>query len=295
MQNSTIANGSPVTDAVVVMDDASLPKVLTTHAAPDVMDRLRSLENERRAAFHQMHRMVADIGVLRSGQDRWAREVEMVQSDAMYRLALLAEYRSGGSSAKVLRVGVMSALIAHALDCDEHYCEHLQAAAPLHDVGEIALPDSLFKAGELNDMERDLMRSHCRSGYSLLAESLSPEIQMAAEIALTHHERFNGSGYPHYLAGNDIPLASRIVGVVDSFEALTSRRPYRQAYAPAVAVDMILGCSGTLFDPRVIEAFRQINEALLTVRWVLDENNMRPEGMKWLGRPPEPSFWKRFL
>lgn len=295
MQNSTIANGSPLTDTVVVMDDASLPKVPATPAAPDVMDRLRSLENERRAAFHQMHRMVADIGVLRSGQDRWAREVELVQSDAMYRLALLAEYRSGGSSGTVLRMGVMSALVADALGCDEHYCERLQAAAPLHDVGEIALPDSLFGKLELNEMERELMRSHCRTGHALLAESRSPEIQMAAEIALTHHERFNGSGYPSRLVGDDIPLASRIVSVVDSFEALTSRRPYRPAHAPGGAAEMIMAGSGALYDPRIIEVFRQVSEALLAVRWVLDEKNLHPEGMQWLGRAPEPGFWKRFL
>lgn len=295
MPDATITDELSMAHPVVIMDDASVPTVSAIPVAPGVMDRLRSLETERQAAYQQMHRMVADIGTLKSGHERWVRELEMVQSDAMYRLALLAEYRSGGSSAKVLRVGVMSALIAHALDCDSQYCEHLQVAAPLHDVGEIALPDSLFSAPELSGMERELMRSHCRSGYSLLAESLSSEIRMAAEIALTHHERFNGTGYPEHLAGNDVPLAGRIVGVVDSFDALTSRRPYRPAFAPAVAAEMIMASSGTLFDPRVIEAFRQIKEALLTVRWVLDENNLRPEGMQWLGRPPEPSFWKRFL
>lgn len=295
MSDATTKNGALMADAVVIMDDASIPLAPPSLEAPGVMERLRTLESERRAAYHQMHRMVADIGALKSGHERWARELEMVQSDALYRLALLAEYRSGGSSAKVLRVGVMSALIAHAMDCDEHFCECLQVAAPLHDVGEIALPDSIFNRPELSEMERAMMQNHCRVGHSLLAESLSPEIQMAAEIALTHHERFNGNGYPNHLAGEEIPLASRIVGVVDSFDALTAKRPYRQAYTPAIASQMILAGNGTLFDPRVIEAFRQINEALLTVRWVLDESNLRPEGMKWLGKAPEPGFWKRFL
>lgn len=295
MQDSKNRHDDQEADDVVFIDQASIEAVPPLPSAPGVMERLSLLENERRAAYSQMHRMVADIGTLKSGRDRWIREREMLQSDAMYRLALLAEYRSGGNSAKVLRIGVMSALIASALDCDEDYCDRLQAAAPLHDVGEIGLPDSLFGALEFSEMERALMRSHCRLGNALLAESLSPEIRMAAEIALTHHERFDGSGYPEHLAGKDIPLASRIVGVVDSFDALTSNRPYRRASTPAAAVDLIKVGSGTLFDPAVIEAFRQVSEALLIVRWVLDEKNMRPEGMKWLGKPPEPGFWKRFM
>lgn len=286
-------HGVPETE--VVLDEETVASLPPLPAAPGLMERMRTLEVERRAAYGQMHRMVADIGALKSGQARWARESERVQSDAMYRLALLAEFRSGGGSGKVLRIGVMSALLANALGCEEHFCDRLQVAAPLHDVGEIALPDSLFSAPVLSDMERELMRGHCRVGASLLADSLSPEIGLAAEIALAHHERYNGSGYPNRLAGADIPLAARIVAVVDCFDALTMQRPFRAAHSAATAAEMVMAGSGVQFDPAVIEVFRRISEALLLVRWVLDDKNLRPEGMKWLGKPPEPGFWKRFF
>lgn len=284
-----------VADIEVVIDETSIEGLAPLPTPPGVLERLQKLEGERREAYSQMHRMVADIGTLKTGHERSVRELELLQSDALYRLALLAEFRNGGGSAKVLRIGVMSALLAQALGCDEAFCDRLQAAAPLLDVGEIALPDSLFYAPVLSDIERELMRSHCRLGASLLANSLSQEIALAAEVALSHHEHFNGRGYPNRLAGNDIPLSGRIVAVVDCFDALTMKRPFRAAHSPASAATQIMAGSGGQFDPAVIEVFRQIHDKLIEVRSQLDESVLAAENRTWLNTPPEPGFWRKFL
>lgn len=296
MQNTVTDHAPLIPDAEVFLDDdGSLSLLSAMPPTPGLGERLRRLESERQEAYSQMHRMVADIGSLRRGHDRWVRDLERVQTDAYFRLALVAEHRSGGGAAKVLRIGVMSALVAHAMDCEAHFCECLQAAAPLHDIGEIALPDVLLNAPVLSSIERELMRSHCRAGHALLVDSPGAEIAMAADIALTHHERFDGGGYPNHLAGEAIPLAGRIVAVVDCFDALTLKRPYRAAYLPAVAAEMVLAANGSQFDPAVIEAFRRVLESIQLVRWVLDDNNPRPEAARWLGKPPESGLWRRFL
>lgn len=290
-----VMNGDVHLADQVVLDDSTLQELPAIPEVPGVRDRLQALEQERRAAFNQMHRMVADIGALRTGQERWIRELDSARIDVLYRLSLVAEYRMGGApAAKILRMGIMSAILANALGCDEAFCECLQLAAPLLDIGEIALPDALLNSPTMNDIERDLMRGHCHLGHSLLAGSAAPELRMAAEIALSHHERFDGSGYPHHLSGEGIPLAGRIVAVIDCFDALTLRRPYRAAHTPAKAVEMVLSGTGTQFDPAIVEAFRLVSEALLQVRWTFDDVNPRPEGEKWLGRPPEHGLWRRF-
>lgn len=279
----------------VILDDATAQTAPPLPPTPGLQERLRTLERERQAAFSQMHRMAADLGVLKQGQDRWQREMDLMQGDALFRLALVAEYRAGGTSGKVLRMGVMSAMLAHAMACDEAFCDRLQMAAPLLDIGEIGLPDSLFASTVLSDVERDLMRSHCRLGHALLADSASPAIVLAASIALGHHERFDGGGYPGRLSGHDIPLACRIVAVIDCFDALTQHRPFRDAYTLANAAEIVMAGSGRQFDPGVIDAFRRINEPLLLARCLLDEASPQPDGRRWLGRPPEPGLWRRFL
>lgn len=278
----------------VTLGDETVAAAPLPTPAPGLQERLRALESERQAAYSQMHRVVADLGTLKRGHERRGRELARAQTDALFRLALLAEYRAGGTSGKVLRMGVMSALLAHAMGCDDALCERLQVAAPLLDIGEIGLPDSLFAEAILSDAQRELMYSHCRLGHALLADAQSPEINLAATIALGHHERFNGGGYPNRLAGDDIPLACRIVAVIDCFDALTLNRPFRDAYPMVAAAERVMAGSGTQFDPQVIAAFRQINESLFLARWVLDEASPHPEGGQWLGKPPEAGLWQRF-
>ena len=147
----------------------------------------------------------------------------------------------------------------------------------------VAWPQSSLADPALSEEGRERMRSHCRLGEALLADAQSPEIALAATIARGHHERFNGAGYPDRLAGEDIPLACRIVAVIDCFDALTLKRPFREAYPIVTAAEMVMAGSGTEFDPAVIAAFRQSIEALFTqvcgLRTVMPSNPYDAKGL----------------
>jgi putative two-component system response regulator len=136
------------------------------------------------------------------------------------------------------------------------YLEQLREAAALHDIGKLALPHGMLdKPGPLTGEERGLMQAHTRVGARILADNEEPMLRMASEVALSHHERWDGSGYPRGLAGNEIPLAARIVSVSDVFDALTHDRPYKQAWPNREAVAEIAAGAGSQFDPWVVSAF----------------------------------------
>jgi len=154
------------------------------------------------------------------------------------------------------RVGRTSRKIASALDLDEATVEAIGMAARLHDVGKIGIPDEILgSADPLSTEQFEVMKTHCTLGYYLLAGTDVSLLEMAAEIALTHHERWDGNGYPIGLAGEDIPLAGRIVSVADTFDALTSVRTYKRAWSHEAARSEIEGSAGVRFDPKVVEAF----------------------------------------
>jgi two-component system response regulator RpfG len=132
----------------------------------------------------------------------------------------------------------------------------LEVAAPMHDIGKIGIPDAvLLKDGPLSPAELDLMRTHPRIGYDILKGSPSKYLSMGAIIALGHHEKFDGSGYPNGLHGEDIPLVARVVAVADVFDALVSKRPYKHAWPLAEGVEFLKSQRGRHFDPRCIDAF----------------------------------------
>jgi putative two-component system response regulator len=159
------------------------------------------------------------------------------------------------------------ALIATRLGWEPTEIDRLRVAAPMHDVGKVAVPDHiLLKPGPLTPEERKLMERHTTVGYEMLADSSSAEIELAAEIALTHHERFDGSGYPQGRSGSDIPLAGRIVAVADVFDALTSDRVYRPALSVAEALDILQQGRARQFDPKVLDAFEQALDEILSAR-----------------------------
>ena len=142
-------------------------------------------------------------------------------------------------------------------------CETLLHAAPMHDIGKVAVPDSiLHKAGPLDDDERDRMRLHPTVGAEILSGSRSPIVQMAEEIALTHHERWDGSGYPRGLRGTEIPLVGRICAVGDVFDALISARSYKRAWSIDHALEELQRQAGKLFDPELVEALVSVRDDL---------------------------------
>jgi PAS domain S-box-containing protein len=186
-------------------------------------------------------------------------ELEAARAETLQRLALAAEYRDDETSQHTERVGAMAAQIAAQLGLDAEQVELLREAAPLHDVGKLAIPDTiLLKPGRLTQAEYELMKTHALLGARLLSGSSSPVLQMAAVIAASHHERWDGTGYPAGLAGEAIPLIGRIVAVADVFDALTHDRPYKSLWPVEQGIAEIRRVAGSQFDPRVVDAFLAI-------------------------------------
>lgn len=185
-------------------------------------------------------------------------ELEATQAEILERLALAAEYRDDDTGVHTRRVGDTAARIAAALGWQEGAIELIRRAAPLHDVGKIAISDSiLLKPGRLTPEEFARMKLHTELGARMLSGGQFPLMQLAQEIALTHHERWDGTGYIG-LCGESIPMAGRIVTVSDVFDALISERVYKNAWSRERAIEEIQRQSGRQFDPRVVEAFLQV-------------------------------------
>lgn len=185
-------------------------------------------------------------------------ELEETQNEILERLALAAEYRDDDTGEHTQRVGQMAAQIAQTLGLPEAEVELIRRAALLHDVGKIAIPDSiLLKPGKLNPEEFSHMKTHTTRGAKMLSGGRFALLLRAEEIALTHHERWDGTGYLG-LYGDTIPVAGRIVAVADVFDALTNERPYKKAWPHKEAIEEIQCQSGRQFDPSVVEAFLKV-------------------------------------
>ena len=183
-------------------------------------------------------------------------EILARERDTVLRLCKAAEYRDPETGAHILRMAHYSRLIAQQLGLPEAEQQLLLEAAPMHDIGKVGIADHiLLKPGRLTEEEFEIMKKHATFGYDLLKGSGSRVLQAGAEIALGHHEKFDGTGYPQGLKGEAIPLFSRIVAVADVFDALTSERPYKKAWNVEAAVDHLVAGSGTHFDPKCVQAF----------------------------------------
>jgi putative two-component system response regulator len=191
-------------------------------------------------------------------RDEAANAVREAHMETLRRLSRTVEFHDGETGAHIERVGEHAAGIARRLGLDEADVKRFRLAAPLHDIGKIGVPAGLLqKKGPLTDPERAVMQNHTDAGRDLLAGSGVDLLELAATIAWTHHERWDGSGYPRGLAGEEIPLAGRIVAVADVFDAITSDRPYRAALSVEEAFAIIAEQRGTGFDPAVVDAFLQ--------------------------------------
>ena len=183
------------------------------------------------------------------------RELEEVQLEVVDRLGLATEYRDDDTKAHTVRVGELASSLARAMGLPQRFNHLLRLAAPLHDIGKIGISDLiLLKEGKLTDEEYETMKKHCEIGASILSGSKSEILQLAQEIAISHHERWDGRGYPNQYSGQDIPLSGRIVSVVDVFDALTHERSYKKAWPVEDALDEIKRNAGTQFDPAIVEA-----------------------------------------
>ncbi len=184
------------------------------------------------------------------------RKLQEREEEIILRLALAVEYRDNDTGEHTLRVAKYSRIIAEELGLPARLCREIYLAAPLHDVGKVGIPDNiLLKPGRLNEQEIGVVRTHTTIGGRILADSHCELIQLSAEIATAHHERWNGNGYPFGLKGPEIPIAARVVAVADVFDALTTKRPYKEAMPLSDARDYLLKKRGSEFDPACIDAF----------------------------------------
>ncbi|WP_019895754.1 HD domain-containing phosphohydrolase [Hydrogenovibrio halophilus] len=185
--------------------------------------------------------------------------LETAQLEMIYRLGRAAEYRDNETGNHVKRVSLFAQAIAEEYGMDKHFCDLIGIASPMHDVGKIGVSDTiLLKPGKLTDDEYLVMKEHVTIGGEILSNGQSELLQLAAEIALTHHEKYNGKGYPHGLKGEAIPLSGRIVAIADVYDALTSTRPYKEAWPSEKAVGLIEREKGEHFDPQLVDAFLQV-------------------------------------
>src|SRR5258707_14998443 len=186
-------------------------------------------------------------------------ELEIAQAETVQRLSMAVEFRDEDTGAHIERIGRFSVLLAEQIGMDQEFSERLRHAAPLHDVGKVAIPDAiLLKPGPLTPEERAIVETHAEEGHRLVRGSSSSILDMAATIALSHQEKWDGSGYPRGLKGEAIPIEGRIVAVADVFDALTSDRVYRKAFSVDEAVQMMREQRGRHFDPVLLDAFLQV-------------------------------------
>ncbi len=195
------------------------------------------------------------------------RELAETRMEIIRRLGRAAEYRDNESGMHVIRMSRYAQVLGRAAGMSEDEAETLLNASPMHDVGKIGVPDRvLLKPAPLNTAEWELMKSHTRIGAEILSGHPSELLEMAATVALTHHERWDGSGYPRGLAGTGIPLAGRVVAVCDVFDALTSARPYKTPWRDGDAINYMSLNSGRHFDPGLIERFNEALPDILSIK-----------------------------
>lgn len=204
---------------------------------------------------------------LRSEVERATATIVEREVETIARLTRTAEFRDDVTGMHVVRVGHMCAALARAVGLSDVECRQLLLAAPMHDIGKVSTPDAiLLKPGRLDEAEREIMKHHTTAGYEILKNSRSPMLALAAEIALTHHERWDGDGYPRQLRGAEIPLGGRLCSIVDVFDALTSERPYKSAWPVEQALANIRENAGTQFDPELANAFDRSADAMLDIK-----------------------------
>jgi putative two-component system response regulator len=199
-----------------------------------------------------------DLEVVRRSADLRAALASLTRAsaDTVLRLSRAVEYRDDDTGAHTLRVARYSEDLARAAGVDSATCEQLLLASPLHDAGKVGIPDAvLLKPGKLTDEERSVMQQHAQLGYDLLRDSAFEALELAAEIALTHHEKVDGTGYPRGLRGDEIPLSGRIVAIADVYDALTQDRVYRPRFSVEEATTIMRADRGAHFDPVLLDLF----------------------------------------
>ena len=194
--------------------------------------------------------------------------------DTIYRLSIASDYKDGDTGAHIKRMSRYCAAVDRRMGLDEKTISDILYAAPMHDLGKIGIPDKILsKPGKLDPIERDIMKLHTVIGAKILSDSDAELLKLGGIIALSHHEKWDGSGYPNGLKGKAIPIAGRIAAIADVFDALTSTRPYKEPFSLEKSLVIIRRWRESYFDPDVADAFINITEEILTIRAQYTQNN----------------------
>jgi len=224
----------------------------------------RRLELEVRDYQQHLEQMVAQRTV---ELKRALEGIKLASLDTIHRLTRAAEFKDEDTGAHIERMSEYCASIARKMGYEKNEVENILYATPMHDVGKIGIPDRiLLKPGKLNAEEWEIMKKHTIIGAEILRGSDAEFMQMAEIIALTHHEKWDGSGYPRGLRGTEIPSVGRIVAIADVFDALISKRPYKEPFSTAKSLEIIKEGQGSHFDPEVVDAFFAIKDEILDIK-----------------------------
>ena len=274
-------NGVDIIIELRSMDPSDYLPILMLTAEEDVSLRAKALQSGAKDFLRKPYdrlevilrsRNILEVRLLysqalhqnRSLEDQVAdrtKELKETRMDVIQRLARMAEFRDKETGQHIVRMSRYCLALAKTIGLTPSQCDLILATSPLHDIGKIAIPDSiLLKPAKLDFHEMEIMKSHAVVGSQLLSGSNSAFLKMASVIAQSHHERWDGSGYPNKIKGEDIPLVGRICAVCDVFDALTSKRPYKEAWTFDDSMSEIIKGTGKHFDPNLVEAFLDIRE-----------------------------------
>ncbi|PCJ40807.1 MAG: two-component system response regulator [SAR86 cluster bacterium] len=213
------------------------------------------------------HELSARNNSLEAAVEKRTEDLRKTQVQVVQKLGRAAEFRDNETGAHLLRMSNISALIAKHFNFNDEEVQNILYASPMHDVGKIAIPDHiLLKPGKFEPEEWEIMKTHTTLGYDILNSDESALLRLASEIALYHHEKWNGTGYPYQLAEEYIPISCRIVAVADVFDALTSKRPYKKAWSVQDAHEFINEQSNQHFDPKIIKIFNKVFPQIIEIR-----------------------------
>lgn len=278
--NMPVFDGFDVMHQLTAIEDIdNFPAILVLTAQTDRETRIRALDNGAKDYVHKPFDRVELLSRIKNQlevkrlyetiqeqnnylEEKVAERTEELQNtrlEVIHRLGLAAEYRDNETGLHIIRMSKISAELARAVGLPESECELILNSSPMHDIGKLGIPDSvLLKPSKLDTEEWEIMKTHALIGADILSGGNSDLLDQASLIAITHHEKWDGSGYPNGLKGKDIPLVGRIVSLADVFDALTSERPYKKAWSIQKAIDYIKDMSGKQFDPELVEIFISI-------------------------------------
>lgn len=275
--NMPVFDGFDVMEQLAAIDpDEKFPSILVLTAQTDRETRIRALNSGAKDYVHKPFDRVELLSRIRNQLEvrrlyetvqnnnnlleekvaERTRELQETRLEVIHRLGIAAEYRDNETGLHIIRMSKVSAALAKAVGLSDHECELILNSSPMHDIGKLGIPDSvLLKPGKLDPDEWKIMQTHTSIGAEILSGGDTDLLEQARLIAITHHEKWDGSGYPTGLKGEGIPLVGRIVALADVFDALTSERPYKKAWPVDKAIDYIKEMSGSQFDPALVEIF----------------------------------------